>query len=110
MPEPQRTVYVLQSTTRQRRYYTGITSNLELRLRAHNKGLARHTASGRPWRVVVTVEFADPTAGGAIRDLLEVRLGQDIRGQTPPLTASPDWPCSGWRGAGRSRTTCFSAL
>ncbi len=60
MPEPQRTVYVLQSTTRSQRYYTGITSNLGLRLRAHNKGLARHTASGRPWRVVVTVEFADP--------------------------------------------------
>jgi putative endonuclease len=60
MPEPQRTVYVLQSTTQPRRYYTGITSNLELRLRAHNDGLSRHTASGRPWRAVVTVEFADP--------------------------------------------------
>jgi len=34
MPEPQRTVYLLQSTTRQQRYETGITSNLELRLRA----------------------------------------------------------------------------
>jgi len=60
MPEAQRTVYILQSTTQQQRYYTGITSNLEWRLRAHNTGLSRHTASGRPWRVVVTVEFADP--------------------------------------------------
>ena len=60
MPEPQRTVYALQSTVQPWRVYTGLTSNLEMRLRAHNLGLSRHTASGRPWRVVVTIEFADP--------------------------------------------------
>ena len=42
------TVYVLRSTTQPWRYYTGKTSNLDLRLRAHNTGLSRHTASGRP--------------------------------------------------------------
>jgi len=59
MPEPQRTVYVLQSTTQPQRYYSGVTSNLELRLRAHNAGMSRHTASGRPWRLVVTIAFTD---------------------------------------------------
>jgi predicted GIY-YIG superfamily endonuclease len=76
MPEPQRTVYVLQSTTRQQRYYTGITSNLEWRLRAHNKGLSRHTASGRPWRVVVTVEFADPDRAAQFETYLKPGSGR----------------------------------
>jgi predicted GIY-YIG superfamily endonuclease len=59
MPEPQTTVYVLQSTIQQHRYYVGKTWNLQVRLRDHNTGRSRHTASGRPWRLVASIEFAD---------------------------------------------------
>ena len=52
-------VYVLQSESEPSRYYTGITSNLIARLMAHNAGRCAHTASGRPWRVVVAIDFAD---------------------------------------------------
>jgi putative endonuclease len=54
-----RFVYVLCSVAQPWRWYTGLTSDPEGRLEAHNAGLSRHTASGTPWRRVVTVEFDD---------------------------------------------------
>jgi predicted GIY-YIG superfamily endonuclease len=54
-------VYVLRSDAAPGRYYTGLTSDLDARLRAHNAELSTHTANGRPWRVVAAVTFADPT-------------------------------------------------
>jgi predicted GIY-YIG superfamily endonuclease len=55
----QRYVYVLVSTVHRTRYYTGLTSDVEARLAAHNAGLSKHTANSRPWRVVTTIEFSD---------------------------------------------------
>jgi predicted GIY-YIG superfamily endonuclease len=54
----QRFVYIMQSEANKRRYYTGRTSNVRLRLADHNGGRSRHTANGRPWRVIVVVAFA----------------------------------------------------
>lgn len=51
-------VYIIQSESNPTRYYTGLTSNASKRLRAHNAGLCTHTASGRPWRLIVLVKFA----------------------------------------------------
>jgi putative endonuclease len=76
MPDPQRTVYILQSTTQEQRFYTGLTSNLELRLRTHNAGLSCHTATGRPWRVVVAVEFADPRRAASFEKYLKSGSGR----------------------------------
>jgi len=52
-------VYILRSQSAPTRYYTGLTSNIELRLQAHNAGQCQHTADGRPWAVDVIVQFAD---------------------------------------------------
>jgi len=52
-------VYILKSERHANRYYTGITSDMERRLEFHNAGCSRHTATGRPWRVVATIQFAD---------------------------------------------------
>ena len=52
-------VYVLRSDREPERYYTGLTSDLAMRLTAHNNGRCSHTASGRPWRIDLVVEFAD---------------------------------------------------
>ena len=38
--------------------YTGLTSNVRLRLAEHNGRVRRHTANGRPWKVIVVVAFA----------------------------------------------------
>jgi putative endonuclease len=56
---PRRFVYILQSATERSRYYTGLTSNIRLRLADHNGGRCRHTATGRPWKVIVVVAFAN---------------------------------------------------
>ena len=55
----QRYVYILLSMVHQGRYYTGLTSDVRARLAAHNAGLSKHTASGRPWKLVTTIEFVD---------------------------------------------------
>ena len=53
-----RFVYVLRSQSNPARYYTGLTSDVSARLAAHNAGHCSHTATGRPWRIDVMVEFA----------------------------------------------------
>jgi putative endonuclease len=54
-----RFVYVLQSVCDATRFYTGRTSNVRQRLAEHNAGHSRHTANGRPWKVIVVVAFAN---------------------------------------------------
>jgi predicted GIY-YIG superfamily endonuclease len=56
---PRRFVYILQCENDRTRYYTGLTSNVRLRLADHNGGRSTHTAKGRPWRVIVVVAFAN---------------------------------------------------
>ena len=44
-----RFVYVLRSGADPKRYYTGLTSDVQRRLEVHNSGGSQHTASLRPW-------------------------------------------------------------
>ncbi|MFK7920327.1 MAG: GIY-YIG nuclease family protein [Bacteroidia bacterium] len=41
-------VYIIYSASRDR-YYTGISANLEDRLKRHNEGRSKATKSGKPW-------------------------------------------------------------
>jgi len=50
-------VYILKSERIANCYYTGVTSDIAARLQTHNSGGSTHTVDGRPWRVVVTIEF-----------------------------------------------------
>lgn len=59
MDDPKRFVYILRSESVPDRHYTGLTSDVGRRLAAHNAGKCSHTASGRPWRVDVAIEFSD---------------------------------------------------
>jgi putative endonuclease len=59
MSKPKCTVYVLRSVRNPARYYTGMTSEVDARLSAHNAGKCPHTANGRPWELDVVIEFAD---------------------------------------------------
>ena len=59
MTGAKRTVYILQSEHHRWRYYTGLTSRLTARLDEHNAGRCQHTASARPWRLIVAIEFAE---------------------------------------------------
>jgi predicted GIY-YIG superfamily endonuclease len=61
MHNPKRIVFILRNADTPPRYYTGVTSDLRLRLEAHNAGRCSHTAKHRPWAVDVIVTFVDET-------------------------------------------------
>ena len=44
-------MYVIQSDA-DGRFYVGITGNMALRIRQHNKGMTKSTKGYRPWRLV----------------------------------------------------------
>ena len=50
-------VYILVSEADPSRHYTGLTKNLDSRLRAHNAGQVPHTAKYRPWKIETAVAF-----------------------------------------------------
>ena len=70
-----RFVYVLRNNDDPPRYYTGLTSSVAARLRLHNQGLCRHTATRRPWRADVIVEFADEQRAVAFEKYLKSGSG-----------------------------------
>lgn len=75
MHTPRRYVYVLQSEAQPWRYYTGLTSNVHDRLRAHNEQRSPHTATGAPWRVIVAIEFIDEARAIAFEKYLKSGSG-----------------------------------
>jgi putative endonuclease len=60
-----RFVYILRSDTNAARHYVGISEDPDRRLEWHNHGPCGHTISGRPWSLVVVLEF--PTEQQAVR-------------------------------------------
>jgi predicted GIY-YIG superfamily endonuclease len=50
-------VYILVSESDETRHYTGVTENLEARLKAHNNGQDPHTAKYRPWQIETAIAF-----------------------------------------------------
>jgi predicted GIY-YIG superfamily endonuclease len=54
-----RFVYILKNDWQPPRYYTGVTSHVRSRVRAHNAGMCSATAAARPWQVDVVVAFPD---------------------------------------------------
>ena len=75
MPYAKRFVYILKNASAPARYYTGVTSDVEARLTAHNEGKCRHTANGRPWHVDVLIEFADEKRAVAFERYLKSGSG-----------------------------------
>jgi putative endonuclease len=59
MPEPKRFVYILKSIPNPAGFYVGVTSDIRARLVPHNQGLSPYTASHRPWKPLVVIEFEE---------------------------------------------------
>ena len=53
-----RTLYVLRSESDPSRQYVGITNDVRSRLVWHNHGPTGHTLTGRPWSLIVVMEFS----------------------------------------------------
>ena len=57
-----KTVYIIRSDTDPSKHYTGITNDLPSRIEWHNYGRCGHTATERPWSLVVSIEFTTERA------------------------------------------------
>jgi putative endonuclease len=75
MSSPKRFVYVLRSLSDPDCYYTGLTSDVASRVAAHNAGHCSHTATRRPWRADVVVEFIDEKRASAFERYLKSGSG-----------------------------------
>jgi predicted GIY-YIG superfamily endonuclease len=71
-----RYVYVMVSTIDPARHYVGLTSNVTTRLAVHNSGGSQHTAQHRPWRVIVSLEFATQASAAAFEKYLKTGSGR----------------------------------
>ena len=49
-------VYILKSQ-KNRKYYTGSTSDIEKRLKKHNGGENKSTKSGAPWKIIYQEKY-----------------------------------------------------
>ncbi len=52
-------VYVLQSEVDPERFYVGLSNDPLRRLEEHNSGKSIHTNKHRPWKIIVSICFAD---------------------------------------------------
>jgi putative endonuclease len=58
-----RFVYILRSETDPSRHYVGVTAEVPNRLDWHNFGpWDGHTATNRPWKLLVAIEFSNEPA------------------------------------------------
>ena len=69
-------VYLLQSISPPAQRYTGLTTDVDQRLSAHNAGQSIHTAKFRPWTLVVSLAFADGSKAFAFEKYLKTGSGR----------------------------------
>ena len=69
-------VYILQSIANEKHHYTGLTDDLQDRLRRHNAGECKHTAKHKPWRFRIATAFRDRTRAAAFEKYLKSHSGR----------------------------------
>ncbi len=84
-----RTVYILRSELCPERHYTGLTADVEMRLRWHNAGQNVHTMRNRPWRLVVSINFPTEPAARAFERYLKSGSGRAFAKRHFPWPSHP---------------------
>ena len=69
-------VYLLESQSHPGQRYVGLTSDIELRLAAHNAGQSTHTSKFRPWFLVGYLAFAVESKAAAFEKYLKTGSGR----------------------------------
>ncbi len=69
-------VYILETTTAPAHYYVGQTADPERRLREHNEGKSVHTNKHKPWKLRVSIGFADKSRAAAFEHYLKSGSGR----------------------------------
>jgi putative endonuclease len=69
-------VYILQSESDPRHFYTGRTKDLRERLNRHNSGKVPHTAKWKPWRIKTYIAFSNSIRAADFEDYLKSASGR----------------------------------
>ncbi|MCZ6672725.1 MAG: GIY-YIG nuclease family protein [Verrucomicrobia bacterium] len=69
-------VYRLTTTLDPKRHYTGFTTDLSNRFKAHNKGSNKPTATYRPWKLVFYAAFEDKESALDLERYLKTGSGK----------------------------------
>ena len=75
MHTEKRFVYFLRSES-DGRPYCGVTNDVAQRLATHNSGGSLYTAPYRPWRLIVSLEFATEASAVAFEKYLKTGSGR----------------------------------
>jgi len=69
-------VYVLVSNPNPKRHYTGLTDDLDARLKSHNNDHVPHTAKYRPWYIETAVAFRSREKAAAFEKYVKSHSGR----------------------------------
>ena len=71
-------VYVIVSLSHPDRHYTGLTDDLQDRLRRHNGGEVAHTSKYAPWELETAVAFRSREKAAAFEQYLKTGSGREF--------------------------------
>jgi predicted GIY-YIG superfamily endonuclease len=71
-------VYILVSETDPAIHYTGVTRNLSVRLRDHNRGNCPHTAKCKPWKIETAIAFTSEMKARTFERYLKTGSGREF--------------------------------
>ncbi|MBW1888418.1 MAG: GIY-YIG nuclease family protein [Deltaproteobacteria bacterium] len=69
-------VFVLLSDKDATRRYTGLTDDLEARLKSHSQGNNPHTSKYRPWQIETAIPFSSREKAAAFEKYLKSHSGR----------------------------------
>ena len=69
-------VYILQSLSDPAQFYTGLCTDVDARLAAHNAGQSPHTAKFKLWRLISSHFFIDPKVAAVFERYLKSGSGR----------------------------------
>jgi putative endonuclease len=69
-------VYILKSESDVTHRYTGLTEDLDARLKSHNQGDNPHTSKYRPWKIETAIAFCSRDKAVAFEKYLKSHSGR----------------------------------
>jgi len=71
-------VYILTSEMDKNRHYTGLTKNIENRLKEHNSGRVKSTSKYKPWRLETVIAFRSREKAAEFEKYLKSHSGRAL--------------------------------
>ncbi len=69
-------VYILTSNKYPDKNYTGLTTNLDVRLKKHNHGEVKHTSKYKPWQIETAISFRNKEKAAQFEKYLKSHAGR----------------------------------